>query len=60
MISANGGINQQRVAVSSPVILSRCVTSNVYSIIFSNAFGDFLVLCMVVVHKKCLFVLFFY
>uniref|UniRef100_A0A0A9CT65 Uncharacterized protein n=1 Tax=Arundo donax TaxID=35708 RepID=A0A0A9CT65_ARUDO len=30
MISANGGINQQRVAVSSSLVPSRCVASIIY------------------------------
>jgi hypothetical protein len=40
MISANGGINQQRVAVSGPVILSSFVASNVYSIFFLKACAE--------------------
>uniref|UniRef100_A0A0A9DC49 Uncharacterized protein n=1 Tax=Arundo donax TaxID=35708 RepID=A0A0A9DC49_ARUDO len=35
MISANGGINQQRVAVSSSLVLSRCVASSIYIKLYS-------------------------
>lgn len=66
MISANGGINQQRVAVSSPVILSRCVAADIYSIFMLKASGQFSFnlmyrgyLCAVVAYKKWLFCPFF-